>query len=190
VRVLLEATRGQCDFEPVALGPVLEAELSAVADVHGPVETNLAVPEDLEVVADDLLARVFANLFANAVEHHDADTPRLDVTVVPTDDAVAVHVADDGPGVPEHLQSELFERGAGDHGLGLYLFQVLTARYGGSVSLTETGSDGSVFTVELPRADRIEGAPTPTSAGADAIPLDSGASDGGPPPRRRTGGAE
>lgn len=107
------------------------------------------------MAADDLLPRVFSNLLSNAVEHNDGARPRVDVTVETTPDSVTVLVADDGPGVPRSKLPSLFERTAEgtSHGLGLYLVRTLAGRYGGRVDLRETGPDGSVFAVELPRAD-------------------------------------
>lgn len=69
-------------------------------------------------------------------------------------ESVAVEVTDDGDGIPEDRTSDLFDRPDSvgvDHGLGLYLIGRLPAQYGGSVELVETGSDGSVFRVVLPR---------------------------------------
>lgn len=149
VRGLLDATQGRGELAPVDLPAVLRSELAALEAAYAAVETDLTAPDDVEVVADDLLGRVFANLFTNAVENHDGGRPRVDVTVVQDGNEVEIRVADDGPGVPADVRDSLFERGPGDHGLGLYLVSVLTARYGGAVELTETGPDGSVFTVTL-----------------------------------------
>lgn len=138
------------------------------------------VPDDVAVVADHLLTRVFGNLLSNAVLHNDAATPHVDVSVDSTPDVVHVRIADDGQGVPDSERETLFERsGRGDHGLGLYLVRTITARYGGGVELTDTGSDGSVFTVTLPRwtddrdadrrGDRL-GSRTGTAADAFHLP--------------------
>lgn len=166
VRVLLEATREGATVQPVALRPVIASELSDLEETYPAVEIALDAPEEAIVAADPIVARVFANLFSNAVEHADSERPRVEVSVEPREETVAVRVADDGPGVPESLRDTLFDRGEGDHGLGLYLVSVLVERYGGSVELTETGPDGSVFTVELPRADADA---TPVAVETDVV---------------------
>lgn len=152
VRLLIQATNGDARFETVDVVAVLRKEVTAIEDRHGEVTVTTSMPESAIVTADDLLARVFSNLLENAVLHNDSEAPHVEVGVEAGPDAVAVSVADDGPGVPESERDSLFERtGRGDHGLGLYLVSTLLARYDGSIELAETGAEGSTFVVELPR---------------------------------------
>ncbi|MFC7196407.1 sensor histidine kinase [Halosimplex aquaticum] len=127
--------------------------------------------------ANSLLKHVFGNLLANAVEHNDSDVPRVRVSVTRSEESVVVDVADNGSGIPDDRVPDLFGRPdsfATDHGLGLFLIGELAEQYDGSVELAETGEDGSVFRVELPRiapdADEItagaETAPDPSGTGA------------------------
>ena len=167
VRVLIEATEGADEFDVVDLGDVLSGAVSDLRTAYDNVEVDLSAPADVPVVADDLLPRVFSNLLTNAVEHNDSDVPRVSVTVETTPDSVTVRVADNGPGVSDAELPTLFERTARgtSHGLGLYLVRTLVRRYGGVAELRETGPDGSVFAVELPRAsDRATGVRERSSA--------------------------
>ena len=165
VRVLIDANNGDGHLHTVDLHEVIEEEVRALRDAGGSVTVELDVPESLSVVADELLARVVANLLNNAAKHNDDAEPTVWVTAEERDDTVVFHVEDDGPGVPERKRGILFERmndGGTDHGLGLYLVRTLVDRYGGAVELTETGPNGSTFSVELPRAPSSD--PRPQSA--------------------------
>jgi signal transduction histidine kinase len=149
VRIPIRAADRTGGFAPVDV----EAELEDLRAMYRDVETDLAVDRegDAYVLADDLLPRVFSNLFTNAVEHNVGGAPRVEMTVETTPEVVAVGVADNGPGIPKSDRQRLFERGVGDHGLGLYLVWELLDRYDGTIELADTGPEGSVFTVELPR---------------------------------------
>jgi signal transduction histidine kinase len=153
VRALIESMRGDGETEPVDLSAVLTAELADLRQVHRHAEVTADVPEGVHVMADDLLSRVFGNLLSNAVEHNDEPTPRVAVTAERTDCVVTVRVADNGPGVSASERSRLFDRGEGEHGVGLHLVRELVEGYGGRVELADTGPDGSVFVVTLPAAD-------------------------------------
>lgn len=190
VRLMIDATHGETDFRPVAVEPPIRAELQDLLDTYDDVdvETDLA---DVAVLADDLLPRVFSNLFSNAVEHNDSETPRVRVRVEPAEETAVVRVADNGPGVPPDRRDELFERRRHEHsgiGVGLHVVDLLVERYDGHVELTETGPDGSVFTVELPLAGDGEGrsvpaprsAPGADSAGSDDPAVPGSRADGGP----------
>jgi|GEM_PF-356681 len=168
VRVLIEATQDGPTIEPIDLESVLREELADLRETFPDVETDLTLPEeDVAVAADDIVSRVFANLLSNAVEHNDAETPRVDVDVEADQATVTVDIADNGPGIPESMRESLFDRGPGDHGLGLYLVGVLVDRYDGAVELAETGDDGSVFTVELTRIDPDADAVEPSKEDGD-----------------------
>lgn len=154
VRVLLESIQDTYSLEERNLSETLADELENVqAKIEGEIQVEARIPEDVVVMADDLLPRVFGNLFSNAVEHNDDPNPRISVTVTEWADGVTVRVADDGPGIQASEREALFERSRrADHGLGLYIVGKLVERYGGSVELAETGPDGTAFSVTLPRA--------------------------------------
>lgn len=165
VRVLIESLQGTNSLEARNLSRVLTEELKNV-QLRAGVEVEVAadVPDDVFVEADDLLARVFRNLFSNAVKHNDSPTPRIEVTVEERADTVEVRVGDNGPGIPEAKRESLFESNMdADHGLGLYLVHELLLRYGGSIQLAKAGANGAEFAVELNRP--AEGEDRPTAAG-------------------------
>lgn len=154
VRVLLHATEGRTEMEPVDVVDVLETEVEKLADLEDGVVAEVDGPDSVTVPADALLPRVFGNLLANAVLHNNSDSPHISVTIEATDDTVVVDIADNGPGISGEDAETLFERPVernADHGLGLYLVGQLVDHYGGRVELADTGPDGSVFRVELPR---------------------------------------
>lgn len=162
LRSILEANR-DVDLEAVDLSAMLVDEVANLRDVHDDVDVTTAIPDGVTVEADALLRRVFANLLANAVEHHDGDAPQISVTVESGPDAVTVVVSDDGPGIPDEQVSDLFDRSVGkrpNHGSGLYLVGRLVERYDGTIEIVGTGPDGSTFAVRLPPA----GAPSDSSS--------------------------
>lgn len=161
VRVLLRATEGQSDYEPVNVSALLQKEVEKVEDLNDSVEVRTSIPESVYVSADALLRRVFGNVLANAVEHNDSSPPRVSLRVAVTDETVMVDVEDNGSGISEDVVGTLFRRPSkrsAEHGLGLYLVDRLVQRYGGTVELAETGPDGSTFRLELPRYNRDEDA--------------------------------
>lgn len=112
------------------------------------------------VLADALrLRQVLRNLVTNALRY---GGPRVTVESRVHPDRVEIRVADDGPGVPDHLTEAVFQPFVRAHersgqpdslGLGLSVVRMLTEAMGGTVELIR--DDGwTVFTVALPRADR------------------------------------
>lgn len=156
VRVLIEANL-ESDGDtlyPVDVAVVVEEEVRRLRARHPEATVTTDVPDESLVTGDELQHRVFANLLANAVEHHHGPAPVVHVSVETGPETTTVRVQDDGPGVPADRVEGLFERGSrGDHGVGLYLVSVLVDRYGGTVELEETGTAGSTFAVSLPTAD-------------------------------------
>lgn len=181
VRALIQATNQFEDFEPVDIDSVLREEINDLEQTFGHAAVELASEEPVYVEADDLLPRVFSNLLVNAVEHNPSDTPQVDITVEATGETVRIAVTDNGTGIDGAERETLFERGEeADHGFGLYLVRVLVNRYDGSIELTETGPDGSTFTVEFPPASEPPEEKDGTSASSktaegrrEPIPADS-----------------
>lgn len=155
VRLLLEASQTGTEPEPVDVTALLTAEIDGLRAVHGQVSVDASLPEQAMVWGAKPLRRAFSNLLQNAVEHNDSDTPRVEVTVEQDSDTVSVEIADNGPGLPESERDELFDRELrhdSNHGLGLVLTHLLVENYGGTLEVTETGPEGTVFTLTFRRA--------------------------------------
>jgi len=141
-------------LKPIHFSAILEQEVATLKTAYPDVEVDTDIAATSRVRADDLLSSVFRNLLRNAVVHNTSSTPRISVTATVHDDTVVVRVADNGPGLPSDVREQLFEASdQSDHGFGLYLVKTLTERYGGSVRVESTGKDGTIFAVELQRAD-------------------------------------
>jgi signal transduction histidine kinase len=156
-RTLTDAVlRSGADLEAVALRPTVRTEVETIraASRMGTVTVDGSIP-DARVVADDMLSSVVRNLVENAIEHA-GDDPTVTVSAEVADDEARLHVADDGPGVPERMLDDVFEKGergprSDGTGIGLYLVRTLVGRYGGTVDVEN--DDGAVFTVTLPLAE-------------------------------------
>jgi signal transduction histidine kinase len=99
------------------------------------------------------LRRAFANLYRNAAEAmlgHGV----IDVTVTGDSDALAVTIADHGPGIPADLRQRVFEpyftTKADGTGLGLALVRVTLEAHRGTISVSETAGGGATFLIVFP----------------------------------------
>jgi two-component system, CitB family, sensor kinase len=117
---------------------------------------------------------LLGNLIDNAVDvsENSADA-RVTIGIDDTD-GLELTVADTGPGIPENLRAAVFARGVtskpdvpGGRGIGLALVRLVSAQYGGTVTISDGPGGGAMFTVRLPRAavtlpDSPPPAPVPT----------------------------
>ncbi len=139
--------------------------VDAVSDAHaaGPDHIwQLDVPDESAYVCGDpaRLHQVVANLLANARTHTPAGTT-VSARVQHVDGEVRVSVDDNGPGIPETLQPNVFarftrgdssrSRAAGSTGLGLSIVQAVAVAHGGRVDLASKPGSTS-FQVALPAA--------------------------------------
>ncbi|MFC7384953.1 sensor histidine kinase [Sphaerisporangium rhizosphaerae] len=150
--------RDQVDLTRVAIDATGDARVSAPGH-----RWRLDLPEEpVTLVGDaDRLYQVVTNLTGNARAH---TPPGTTVTVsvrVPGPDRAELTVADDGPGIPEEIRGELFERfvradkarsrASGGSGLGLAIVRAVVAAHGGTVTV-ETRPGRTAFHVMLPTA--------------------------------------
>ncbi|OQX61268.1 MAG: histidine kinase [Desulfococcus sp. 4484_241] len=106
---------------------------------------------------EQMLKQVFVNLLLNAIDAADKrGRVQISVRKDPESNYLLVTVKDNGPGIPEHLQSRIFEpffttkaQGKGT-GLGLSVSQGIVRKLGGYIRLDESTQDGTSFTVSLP----------------------------------------
>ncbi|MFJ3987625.1 sensor histidine kinase [Streptomyces sp. NPDC090032] len=135
------------DHEPVDLTLLI---LNATDDARAASPDHhwlLDLPEEPVTITGDShrLQQAIGNLLANARTH---TPPGTDVTIALTTDrsSVRVNVSDNGPGIPEEVKAEVFERfvradhtrsrSTGSTGLGLAIVHAVITAHGGTATVT------------------------------------------------------
>jgi PAS domain S-box-containing protein len=170
--------------QPLDLRDVAVAARDALSSFAGERGTTVIVdfgPPAAPVMGDfDRLVQVTVNLLSNAIKFSPPEAT-VQLTIGQTDHDVTLRVCDEGPGVPEQFQPSLFRRFAqadgshiravGGSGLGLAISREIVERHGGAIGLEQTGVDGSIFLVRLPRsAHPTPRAEAPAAATNAALP--------------------
>ncbi len=124
----------------------------------------LDLPETAVTVTGDehRLHQVVGNLLANARTHTPQGTA-VTVRLASDDRGTRLTVVDDGPGVPDDVQPEVFgrfvradhsrSRAAGGTGLGLAIVEAVVTAHGGSVAMSSRPGR-TEFTVTFPASTR------------------------------------
>jgi signal transduction histidine kinase len=119
--------------------------------------------------------QVFMNILSNAIDALDEynqprsfeeiqqQPSRIEIrTTMIGDDWVAIHIADNGPGICQELQAKLFEpffttkpAGKGT-GLGLSIsHQIVVDKHGGNINCQSTPGNGTEFIIKIPIQQRV-----------------------------------
>ncbi len=108
------------------------------------------------------LEQLFSNLLSNAIKYGQGNPIKMELKA--TEDFIFFSIADEGPGIPYHLQPKVFERFERAHdskkisglGLGLYVSKQIVDAHKGEISLESKPGHGTTFKIVLPltRASR------------------------------------
>jgi len=117
-------------------------------------------PEPVVLGDPELLRAAVANLIRNAIRYSPLQEA-VDVSVNSGSEMVRIAVRDRGPGVPEGLKEQLFDRfysssDGGDSfkgiGLGLAIAKGVAALHRGAIDVYNHSERGAEFVIELPLA--------------------------------------
>jgi len=161
------------DIEPVDLAAALDETVAFLAKEAEAL--NIVITRDFD--ADVPLVRtslsqvqqVFLNLLNNAIDAvgHDGE---VGLSVRREGDGAEVRIADNGPGIPEHLQERIFEPffstktgTAHNAGLGLAICHEAMLSLGGQITLVSKAGQGTTFTLRFPPSPG--GEPRPEARG-------------------------
>lgn len=154
---LLALTRGGApSFEVCRIAELVEDAWASVSSQAEHAGIEFVVSGDIAVetsVSRARMERVFANLFANAIEAMPGGG-RVEVGIAHDRSSVTITVRDSGPGVPDQIRDSLFQpfTTAGKSnglGLGLALSRQTVLEHGGDLTLNHSGR-GACFCVRLP----------------------------------------
>lgn len=146
--------------EPLDMGQILEAQHQSLAHQLSEHDAELMIEEAPGLVSDRLaVEQIFGNLIENAVKYLAPGRPGR-VVVRGSDQGAFVRyeIEDNGRGIdPKDFERvfDLFRRsGSQDQpgeGIGLAHVRALVRRLGGTITVSSTLGEGSVFTVTLPK---------------------------------------
>jgi signal transduction histidine kinase len=140
-------------------------------------QSSLAIEIPSDIIMDSFpgpYGQVLTNLIFNALTHGFADRLGGHILIKARRlgmDQVEITFSDDGSGIPEEIQRRIFDpffttrRGQGNTGLGLHIvYNIVTQRLGGRITLVSTPGKGTIFCVTLPLlAPSEESEPTSTA---------------------------
>jgi signal transduction histidine kinase len=153
------APHRHCDLAEIAGDAAAEAA-PLMGGRHFEIDNDR--PLGVEGSADEL-HRMVLNLLDNAA-HHTPEGATIELRLSQQGDFAIVEVADNGPGIPEGMRTQIFDRfvrgegpadtarGTGT-GLGLAIVGAVAASHHGTVEATESPSGGALFRARIPIAD-------------------------------------
>lgn len=145
-----------CDLSEIAANAA--DELRPLSDHHR-IVLDTPGPVPVRGIQDEL-HRVILNLVDNAIRHTPEGTT-ITVTSRVDGDMAEIRVEDDGPGIPQELWPQIFNRfvrntGPGDRakgkgtGLGLAIVRVISRSHGGTASVGDSPQGGASFVIRIP----------------------------------------
>lgn len=160
---LLELTNLEQEdsFELVHLGELLQAVVNEVSPLAQERQVSITVNASPSMLRGNkhLLYRALFNLMENAIKYSEVNG-KVTAVVRSENGWVQVEVTDQGLGIPEELQQQIFEpffrvdkarsRQQGGVGLGLALVRAIAEHHGGAVIVEAAEAGGSRFILTIP----------------------------------------
>jgi signal transduction histidine kinase len=149
--------------EPIDVAGLLREQAELFAGQSARHRVDVAVPPGpLAVRGDrDRLAQVVGNLLSNAIKYS-PEGGRVELVAQRENGTVRVEVRDEGVGIPQEQQSQIFTRffrgdaaasGISGTGLGLAVSREIVEAHGGRIGFTSAEREGSTFWLELPAVE-------------------------------------
>lgn len=171
---------------PTDLREVIDAAILGVRErlQHGGLDLKVEIADDLsELVADQRrVTQVLYNLLSNAAGFSE-EGGAIRIRCHNEKDSIAMSVSDEGIGIPEEYQREIFDRFVSHNhgtshrgaGLGLSIVKSLVELHGGSIELESVPGEGTTVTVLFPnrRASEPTDETMPKAAGSIATEQDA-----------------
>ncbi|WP_167357217.1 sensor histidine kinase [Paenibacillus pectinilyticus] len=144
---VIESARGRLPDQALVAGLQFECDI--------PADTPLVFADKIR------MEQVFLNLFINAVRYNEEHLPLIQIGTQWDEQAVYVHVQDNGIGIAAEHLAKIFDRfyrvdvsssrQTGGTGLGLAICKGIMEAHGGAITVESEPGVGSRFTLTIPR---------------------------------------
>jgi signal transduction histidine kinase len=157
----LEKGKTPLNLEPVVMEDLIWEIVSRYSETANVKNITLLMGEtEGEIMADpNRFMQIMSNLVSNAIKFSPNDR-FVTINSIVEADKVRLMVTDEGPGIPAHEQSALFEpfsklsprptNGESSTGLGLSIVKELVLLHKGKVGVDSVENNGCTFWVEMP----------------------------------------
>ncbi|GAA0782300.1 sensor histidine kinase [Hathewaya limosa] len=132
------------------------------------VELNLKINIKIqEILIDELkIEKVLLNILSNAIKYTEA-FGKVDINVLEDNIYLIIEIQDNGVGISEEIQGEIFKRfKRGEElytreneglGIGLYISKVFIELHNGDIEVYSKKNEGSKFVIKVPKYGIIQG---------------------------------
>lgn len=146
------------ESEEFRFGEEVQNILADLVAATPKVNVFLSEPDNDVFCTDPVRMRtILKNLLSNAFKFHNPmrSNPYVKVQLAANEDLICIEVVDNGIGIPEAYQKNIFEmfykaNATKGTGLGLYIVKLLVDAMGGTLAVESTEGLGSTFRVILP----------------------------------------
>lgn len=139
---------------------IVEGAISTVRDEHPGGELSVQSSAEGQVYAGKPIQYALENIIENAIEHNDQDPPTAQILVSHAleDEWIEIHVADNGPGIPDMERKIVLGNASVDQlqhgsGLGLWITRWVVDMVDGELEIESNKPRGSVVTLRLPLSE-------------------------------------
>lgn len=146
--------------EPQPVDEVIGSAISYFGEQLESRSIETEIPDDLPMISGDdvLIQQLMINLLENVLKYTPSESPLLfKATCDAEKNFVTIEVSDRGPGIPEELQSQIFQKfvranskAASGAGLGLAICQGIVEAHGGRLGVKARDGGGATFWFSLP----------------------------------------
>lgn len=151
---------GEAEIKTIELISNIKSILSLVRSElkNREIEIEMNVPDELSLVCYPAeLNQVILNLLINSMQAI-GSKGKITISVFSSEDEVIIEITDNGKGIPEEIQNQIFNPffttkpvGSGT-GLGLSIaYKIITGLHHGKISFTSKTESGTIFRVTLPK---------------------------------------
>jgi signal transduction histidine kinase len=164
LKLLYKRQNGESTETPPILDVSKEVRLLAEELLFDPETTAKRLQLRVEItdgcqarIPSPALGRIVENLCSNSV-HASTEGGTISLKVQSTGDLISISVEDDGAGISEEHQAQIFEpdfttKANKGTGLGLFVVKQVCEQYGGSISFRSKRGRGTAFRIEFPKSE-------------------------------------
>jgi two-component system phosphate regulon sensor histidine kinase PhoR len=166
----MEAGKRVYDLERVSVAAVVDAAMEGaesqvkLSGLDGITQLNRELADHLPMIDVDpeAMSEALLNVMSNALRYTPADRKEITVRAVKRDREVVITISDNGPGIPQHEQSRIFEKfyrvvdpalpDVEGTGLGLAMVHHIVRAHRGRITVQSDVGKGAAFHIFLPVA--------------------------------------